>query len=297
MIPSPGAAPPESASRTARPGENAEVRAWLERAAACLADSSLALPAPPSAELGPAYEAVLGAREKIEQSRRDLIGSVQMQSLHTVGSILAHDLHNISVRLSLLSQNLEQYADDPAFLTSARRVLDDTVLRMQSLVDGFRQRQETVIIKIPTDLNEVLHGLVRQMGLNRAPSIELVENYADIPPIWADSFFLANAFRVLLENAAEAVRGHGSISLRTALAADGRVLLEIADSGVGMSLDFIERELFAPFRSSSGRGGLGLGMYICRHIIQLHGGEIAVESELGLGACFRLYFPRGPETA
>jgi hypothetical protein len=72
------------------------------------------------------------------------------------------------------------------------------------------------------------------------------------------------------------------------------VLVEIADSGVGMTREFIERELFAPFRSSKGRG-LGLGMYICRHIIQLHGGNITVQSEPGLGACFRLFFPKGPE--
>jgi hypothetical protein len=72
--------------------------------------------------------------------------------------------------------------------------------------------------------------------------------------------------------------------------------LEIEDTGEGMTQEFVERELFAPFRSSKGRG-LGLGMYICQHIIQLHGGNIRLASELGTGTLFRLTFPQGVKQA
>lgn len=269
----------------------AKLRAWLEEAAACLVDASREVPAPPSPDLQTTYDAVCSSRQQIEQSRRDLIESIQVQSLHTVGSILAHDLHNLSLRLSLLSQNLEQFYGEPAFLQSAQRVLDDTVERMQGLVDGFRQRQETIIIKIPTDVNDVLRALIRQLQVDSMPEIELVEAYGDPPMIWADSFFLANAFRVLIENALDAMDRRGRLTLCTGMTHDGRVGLEIEDTGRGMSREFIARELFAPFRSSSGGRGLGLGMYICQHIIQLHQGDIDVYSEQGRGTRFRLTFP------
>lgn len=272
-------------------GENAEVRDWLQEAAACLVNPCRSLPLPPLPELRQTYEAVLNARKQVEQSRHELIESTQIQSLHAVGSILAHDLHNLSLRLALLSQNLEQFYGDPAFLESAKHVLSDTVERMQNLVDGFRQRQETVIIKIPTDINEVLRTLVRQMDLASASRIEFRAEYGATSPIWADSFFLANAFRVLIENAIDAMPDGGLLIISTSNGPEGNPVLEIEDTGIGMTPEFIARELFAPFRSNKGRGGLGLGMYICQHIIQLHDGEMELESQPGCGTRFRLVFP------
>lgn len=271
-----------------------DVRDWLREAAACLVDSSRTLPLPPHPDLQPAYESVLSSRQLLEQSRHDLIESTQMQSLQTVGSILAHDLHNLSLRLALLSQNLGQFYGDPAFLQSAKRILDDTVERMQGLVDGFRERQEVVIFKIPTDLNDLVAAVLRQVEVSRDTPIEVVQDYGETPPIWADTFFLASALRVLIQNAVDAMPEGGRLTVRTRTTPKGSVEVAIEDTGRGMTREFIERELFAPFRSGQGHG-LGLGMYICQHIIELHDGQIAVESEPGEGTRFRLTFPKGPE--
>lgn len=276
--------------------DNLLVRDWLREAAACLADPSRNLSSPPFPELQPTYEAVLSSRQQTEQSRRDLIESIQMQSLHMVGSVLAHDLYNLSARLMLLSQNLAQFYGDPAFLQSAKHVLDDTVERMRGLVDNFRERQDVIIVKVPTDVNAVLRALAQQMGLHELPDIHLEEDYAASLPIWADPFFLTNSFRVLLENAVEAMPGGGRLRLstRSGGGAKGCVEVLVEDTGIGMTPEFVERELFAPFRSGKGRG-LGLGMYICRQIIHLHDGQIGVESEPGQGTSCRLKFPAGPE--
>jgi hypothetical protein len=269
---------------------------WLHEAAACLADTSRELPPPPDPELQPTYELILGMRQQIEQSQRDLIESIQMQSMHTVGSILAHDLHNLSLRLALLSQNLAQFYGDPSFLQSAKRVLDDTVERMRSLVDGFRERQETIVIKLPTDVNDVLRAVIRELQVERVPGIQPAEDYGATRRIWADPFFLASAFRVLIQNAVEAMPGGGQLLVSTSDLEEEdppAVRVEITDQGIGMTREFMERELFAPFRSGKGPG-LGLGMYICRHIIQLHEGTIRVESSPGHGTRFLLTFPVEP---
>ena len=94
-------------SATSPAGSAAEASAWLREAAAYLVDSGSSLGPPPHADLQSTYEAVLTSRQQLEQSQRELIESIQVQSLHMVGSMLAHDLHNLSLRLGLLSQNLE----------------------------------------------------------------------------------------------------------------------------------------------------------------------------------------------
>ncbi len=280
-------------SESTTAAEIAAVSEWLREAAACLVDSARALSLPPHPDFQPTYEAVFTSRRQVEQSQRELIENIQVQSLHMIGSMLAHDLHNLSLRLGLLSQNLERFYGDPAFLQSAKRLLDDTVERMQALVDNFRERQETVIIKIPSDVNDVLRALVRQTEAERIPGIRLLTDYAARTRIWADPFFLANAFRALIQNAVEAMPNGGHLTLRTRSGHRG-VEVEVEDTGIGMTQEFVERELFTPFRSSKGRG-LGLGMYVCQQIMQLHDGELQVESKPGQGTRFRLIFPHGPE--
>jgi signal transduction histidine kinase len=71
-------------------------------------------------------------------------------------------------------------------------------------------------------------------------------------------------------------------------------LVDIEDTGRGMSAEFIRRELFVPFRTGKSHG-LGLGMYICRHMIGLHDGQIEIKSRPGVGTRFRLRFPAGQE--
>ena len=270
---------------------------WLREAAAYLVHPQHALSPPPCPDLLPAYEDVLACRQQLEDSHHELIQDVEIQAMQTVGSILAHDLHNLSLRLALLSQNLEQFYGDPEFLQSAKRALDDTVERMQGLVDGFRARQESVIVKVLTDVGEVLRTVVRQAQLESIASLQIKCEFAEsVNKIWGDPFFLANAIRVLLDNAVQAMPHGGLLTLRTRSIAHGGAELEIEDTGKGMSKEFVERELFAPFRSSKGRG-LGLGMYICQHIIQLHGGTIRLASEPGTGTLFRLTFPQGVEQA
>ncbi len=276
--------------------ETVAAREWLQEAAACLVDTSRPLPPPPLPDLQPAYDAVLASRQRIEQMTLHSLESLQMQSLHTVGSMLAHDLHNLSLRLALLSQNLERFYGEPGFLQSIKRLLDDTVERMSGLVDNFRERQETVVIKVPTDVNDVLRAAVRQMGLAQVPGVKVAEDFTAKTRIWADPFFLANAFQVLLENAVQAMPSGGRLQLctRSVGPANRGVQVEVEDTGVGMTREFIDRELFTPFRSGKSRG-LGLGMFICQQIMKLHDAELAVESQPGRGTCFRMTFPPGPE--
>ena len=106
---------------------------------------------------------------------------------------------------------------------------------------------------------------------------------------------LENAIYNVAENAREAMRRGGLLAVRTRLVASdangsSQAVVEIADTGPGMSEEFIRKDLFAPFVTTKPRG-LGLGLYTCRQIISMHDGEIKVRSEPGRGTIFSIHLP------
>ena len=93
----------------------------------------------------------------------------------------------------------------------------------------------------------------------------------------------------LLLNAREAIQAEGSITLRTR-SRDGQVEVTVEDNGRGMKPEFLEKELFVPFRTTKS-DGLGIGLYQSKKIMEAHQGTIRVESEEGHGTVIRLLFP------
>jgi signal transduction histidine kinase len=82
----------------------------------------------------------------------------------------------------------------------------------------------------------------------------------------------------------------GTLSVRTAIS-DGRIEIVVADSGVGISREHIQR-IYDPFFTTKIAGkGTGLGLSVSYGIVQEHGGGISVESNIGRGTSFRLDFP------
>jgi len=70
-----------------------------------------------------------------------------------------------------------------------------------------------------------------------------------------------------------------------------RLAVTVADTGQGMSPDFVDNELFAPFATTKGVAGIGVGAYQCREYIRALGGDVAVRSQVGVGTEFTLRLP------
>jgi len=124
---------------------------------------------------------------------------------------------------------------------------------------------------------------------------KVVSDLRDVPSVLGDQRRLGQVFLNLLVNAAQAMvkpraAGH-EIRVSTRVNDENRVVVEVTDTGDGMS-DETRAKIFDPFfTTKKGGGGTGLGLPLCRGIVEAYGGEITVESVLGKGTTFRVVLP------
>ncbi|HKO48661.1 MAG TPA: ATP-binding protein, partial [Polyangiaceae bacterium] len=123
----------------------------------------------------------------------------------------------------------------------------------------------------------------------------IVKDFAAVPMIEADEARLSQAFVNLLVNAAQSLPDgetrQNQVGISTRTDALGRCVVEINDTGRGIAPETLDR-VFDPFFTTKGIGeGTGLGLSICHRIVSAIGGELTVQSELGVGSTFRIVLP------
>jgi two-component system NtrC family sensor kinase len=140
------------------------------------------------------------------------------------------------------------------------------------------------------NIHEGLDGsliLVHHQLKNR---IEIIKEYGDLPEIECFPNQLNQVFMNLLVNAAQAIPGRGTLTIKTSHLGN-EVQVKITDTGVGIPRENM-RKIFDPGFTTKGVGvGTGLGLSICYKIINDHRGRIAVESEVGRGTTFTITLP------
>lgn len=231
--------------------------------------------------------------------------AAQGARLRALGELAGGVAHDLNQYLSLVAGYgelaLEALGRPTPDIESAR---DSIVTMIRGALNGGETVRRLLLFARPTpegppravDLADVLREVAKltaprwrdeaqQRG--RPISVELeVEGDVTIHG-WAGD--LRETFANLLLNAIDALPEGGTIRL-TARAQGGEVTAEVADTGIGVPPQHLDR-LFEPFFSTKGEGGSGLGLAIVYGIVERHGGRISVESAPGRGTTFRLSFP------
>ena len=242
-------------------------------------------------------------------------GAVNSASLATLGMLVAGVAHELNTPLGALHSNhdvlhralgrlsniLADEQVDASELDEVRRVLraidevlrvnDLAVERMVQIVGSLRSfgrldRAEVDRVDLHEGLDDTLVLLRHELG----DRVSVVREYGELPRVECRPNQLNQLFMNLLLNALQAIRGVGSITIRTA-AANDHVTIELSDTGTGIPPENLERIFEPGFTTKGGRIGMGLGLPICRQIVEEHHGRLSVRSQPGSGTTFVVTLP------
>ena len=215
-----------------------------------------------------------------------LVEARQFDAFNRLSAYVIHDLKNILAQQSLMVANARKHRDNPAFIDDMISTVENSVRRMQRLMDQMRSGMrdpDTRCIALESVLDEVV--AVRARTLPK-PTVQ-----ARVPArVMADRERLSTVFGHLIQNAQEATRDDGEVQV-TMTHADGWIEVIIRDTGSGMSEDFVRERLFRPFESTKGLTGMGIGAFESREYVRQLGGDITVSSTLGAGSVFTVRLP------
>jgi two-component system, NtrC family, nitrogen regulation sensor histidine kinase NtrY len=236
--------------------------------------------------------------ELLAQKER-LVQTERVAAWRELARRLAHELKNPLFPLQLTVENLmrartqspEQF--DEIFHESSSTLLAE-ISNLKAIIGRFSEFSKMPRPQLqPVQISEILRGVVKLheaqlQAPGRAPIAIRLELDDRVGTIAADSELLHRALSNLVLNAMDAMPNGGTIALRTRRH-DGKVIIEIADTGSGMTREECER-IFTPYYTSK-QHGTGLGLAIVQSVVSDHGGRIGVQSELGRGTTFVIELP------
>jgi PAS domain S-box-containing protein len=215
-------------------------------------------------------------------------------------AIASHELRTpltpLAMRLQILERKLRQGEPvDASVVEKALRHLDRLTNLISDLLDVSRiQAGRLQLHREPVSLTAVVEQLVLEHNLGHRTHQATIDADGAELVVTADRARLAQVVTNLLDNAAKYSPPDSPIHVRL-VRQDGEAILSVSDRGIGIPKEqqpmLFERFFRAENAPITGYGGLGLGLYITRDIVERHGGRIWVESEVGRGSTFHVALP------
>jgi signal transduction histidine kinase len=248
-------------------------------------------------ELGDLAEAFNQMTRDLLEQKDQLVQSERVAAWRELARRLAHELKNPLFPLQLTVENLVRAREQsPAVFEEIFRESSATLLaeinNLKQIISRFSEFSKMPQPQLqPVIVNEVVEGLRRlfQLQLDSSSIACRVELDASNEPVAADPELLHRALSNLVLNAMDAMSKGGTLTLRTRDRED-KVIIEISDTGAGLTREECER-LFTPYYTSK-QHGTGLGLAIVQSVISDHGGTISVQSQPGVGSTFMVELPR-----
>ncbi|MFM5884719.1 MAG: XrtA/PEP-CTERM system histidine kinase PrsK [Novosphingobium sp.] len=218
--------------------------------------------------------------------QKALAEASRFDDFHRRIAFVMHDIKNLASQLTLLARNAEQHAENPAFRADMLVTLRNSADKLNALLARLsRYGPTSVQVLAPVRADQVAAAVVAQFRDNHLVTLTESEECE----VSAERESLEQVVLHLVQNAVDASDDGAPVFVR--VASDSlNGLIEIVDSGGGMSAEFIRSRLFKPFDSTK-PGGFGIGAYEARELVRAMGGRLDVESREGLGSRFTIRLP------
>ncbi len=221
----------------------------------------------------------------------------QSEELAAIGELSAGIAHEIRNPLVAITNSVSLLEDEPQISEEGQQLLD--IVKEESnhlavIVEDFLKyaRPKKPNLEL-IEINQFLRDIVNRYRDWDDNNVNWVEEYdADIPDVMIDHHQIQQVLTNLFLNGLDAMLNEGTFQIKTQLESQKRkkwIKICISDSGIGIEKEEIKK-IFQPFYSTKDKG-TGMGLAICRRILNQHGGEISVESQINKGTRFTLRFP------
>jgi len=249
------------------------------------------------------HESLQRAYDDLRQTQSMAMQEERLRALGQMASGIAHDINNALSPVSLYAEsmleteNLSERAR--RYLETIQRAVDDVAETVARMREFYRQREAQMELA-PVDMNQIAQQVLEltkarwsTMAIERGIMIRADADLAcDLPPIMGVESDVRQALINLVLNAVDAMPEGGTLTLRSRLAGaapDQRVIVEVADTGLGMDEETRKR-CMEPFFTTKGERGTGLGLAMVFGMVQRHSSSIEIDSAPGTGTTMRLVF-------
>ena len=227
---------------------------------------------------------------------------LQSQKLASIGELSAGIAHEINNPLAIIRQEAEWLLhlfkkESPPEAAEIKNCLTEVVHQVDRAREithnllNFARRRQPVVQAV--DLNRLVEDMTllvaKEAQHNRITVLKKLQ--PDLPAINSDAPLLRQVILNLLNNAIQAVGQDGAVTVTTRVAEANQVMVQVDDTGVGISKENLA-QIFDPFFTTKPQGkGTGLGLSICHGITERLGGKISATSDEGKGSSFTVKLP------
>lgn len=228
---------------------------------------------------------------RLERARRDFVANISHEFKTPLTAIQGF-------AETLLGGALDDHQNRERFLeiirNNAKRLgrLTDDLLRLSQIEAGQLQLEFRRVL-----ICEIVGPCIENARMNAGQKkLQLDEEYpSDLPAVRGDAGALQEILQNILDNAVRYTPEGGRILVRATEAGEF-VTIRVSDTGIGIPKEHQGRIFERFYRADAARsrelGGTGLGLSIAKHLVEVHGGRIEVESEVGRGSTFSVFLPR-----
>jgi putative PEP-CTERM system histidine kinase len=220
------------------------------------------------------------------QATEALLDVRKFDAFNRMSAFVVHDLKNIVTQLSLMMKNAKRLHDNPEFQQDMLLTVENSLDRMRQLMLQLREGATPPGTAVGVDLD----AIVRRIAAVAADRGNLLELDVIEPVVTR-----GHAERIerivghMVQNAFDATDATGRVWLRLDRSR-GQAMIEVGDTGHGMSAEFVRERLFKPFQTTK-QAGMGIGAYESFQYVQELGGKITVDSEVNRGTIVTVLLP------
>jgi signal transduction histidine kinase len=239
-----------------------------------------------------------GMLQTITEYQTRLTSQERMATIGETAAMVGHDLRNplqviymLSSRMKRVARKISEIEDTEPYVREIEYIdenLNEQTSYMNKIVSDLQDFSKSIALEVEeVNLEEMVMDVLGTLDLNDYITVSVdFKNQSELLDM--DGNYFRRVIVNLLTNAVQAMPEGGKLTVEGKRIEDNSVL-SVSDTGVGVSEENM-RKLFTPLFTTKAKG-TGLGLAVCKRIVDAHHGEISVESEEGVGTIFKIKLP------